>query len=247
MQPVKRFPLGRFESPADGRDWQIKNFSDVEKIEMEVPKTVMHWPFQGKTLYQGDTGHCCGFGDAHYLINEPVYTPCTDEDGHRFYYMCKEFDGEPGNEEGSNIRSAAKVLQKLGRIENYAFAGNIDEMIWWILHKGPMVVGTIWTEGMFDPDRDGTIHAIGAPAGGHCYLFNGVDTIQRKFYGPNSWGQDWGDNGFFSISFEDFAWLFHYGGEALSAVEIENRVLPRKLSVIELIINFIISLFKKEK
>jgi len=242
MKNVKRHPLGRFESPNDPRDWKLQNFAD-SGMEVESQIRTIHHPFRSKSLAQGNTGHCCGFADANYLINDPVNTPCTNEDGHRFYYLCKEFDGEPGNEEGSNIRSAAKVLRSLGRISNYAFANSFEMIKWWLLNRGPLVVGTYWHDGMFDPDETNTVYPTGMVNGGHAYIANGID--ETYIYFQNSWGEDWGDNGAFRMLIPDFIKIFAIGGEALAAVELENMT-TKKINVIELIINWIISLLKGE-
>jgi len=243
MENVKQYPKGRNESPPDARDWNLQNFADVG-IVAEVPVTSRHHLFPGVSLDQGNFPHCVGFDAADFLINEPTNTPCTDEDGHRFYYMCKEFDGEPGQENGSNLRSAAKTLQTIGAINNYAFATDFETIKYWLLYKGPLMFGTIWLSGMNTPDETNTVYATGIPEGGHAWEGNGID--EEYVYGQNSWGPDWGDNGAFRIPIADFIKIMSMGGEALAAVEIENRVLPRKLTLLEIIINFIISLFKGE-
>lgn len=240
MKTMKPYPLGWKKAPVDTRDWNLRNFIPPAKEEVSIK--VMHWSFIGKSLTQGYTGHCCGFGDANFLINNPINTPCTNEDGHKFYYMCKVIDGEPGNEEGSNIRSAAKVLQQIGRIKNYAFANDFETINWWLLNKGPLIVGTVWYEGMDMPDEYNVVHPIGAVRGGHCYIINGLD--ETYYYAQNSWGEGWGNNGAFRILIPDFIKIFTAAGDAISAVEVGTEEV-KKLSILELIINFIISLFKK--
>jgi hypothetical protein len=42
----------------------------------------------------------------------------------------------------------------------------------------------------------------------------GVSVKGRYFKGWNSWGQDWGQNGSFKLSFEDMDMLLHSQGEA---------------------------------
>ena len=244
MQNVKRYPLGRYKSDWDGRDWNAENFIPLGALKAEEVITEKHWDYYGDSLDQGETPHCTGFGDATYLINEPTYTPSTDEDGHRFYYMNKEFDGEPGQENGSCVRSAAKTLQAVGRISNYAFAPNFELIKWWLLHRGPVCVGTIWYMGMFTPDEDNIIYPTGTVEGGHFYVLNGIDP--EYVYGQNSWGPGWGDNGAFRMRISDFISIFQLGGEASVAVELENSTTIKKLNVIELIINWIISLLKGE-
>ena len=242
MKDIKRYPLGRNESPPDPRDWDLQNFAEVGITEPEVPITSRHHLFLSKSLDQGQTGHCVGFDAASFRINEPTYTPCTNEDGHDYYYMCKEFDGEPGDEGGSNLRSAAKTLQKIGAINNYAFARDFETIKWWLLNKGPLMFGTVWFTGMYKLNEMNTAYPTGIVDGGHAWLGNGID--EEYVYGQNSWGENWGDNGAFRILIADFINIMSMGGEALAAVEVVN-VSTKKLSLLEIIINFIISLFKK--
>jgi len=108
------------------------------------PITEMVWDFPYDTLNQGETGHCVGMSMASFGIASPINDVYNNDTGHSFYYMCKEKDGEPESEEGSNLRSAAKVLKDVGRIDAYAFAYTQDEIKWWILNRGPVILGTGW-------------------------------------------------------------------------------------------------------
>lgn len=44
----------------------------------------------------------------------------------------------------------------------------------------------------------------GAPAGGHAMCLYGYDATKEVFYGQNSWGRGWGNNGRFTIPFGYF-------------------------------------------
>lgn len=210
--------FGRNPSPLDGRDWKLDNF--IPPI-LELPKSAV-WEFPLDPLDQTDTAHCVGFSMAHFGINLPTLTPYTDEDAHRFYYDCKVIDGDPKGENGTTIRSAAKVLQNIGAIRNYAFASDVSSIGAWVLTKGPIIMGTIWTEGMMVPDEDGVLSTDGFILGGHAYLVNEWNAKDGYISIMNSWGKDWGVGGKAYITIEDFGFLFRYGGEALAAVELEN-------------------------
>ena len=151
VKTTNKYGLGRKPSPFDERDYNLESYIPKEALKKRLMPEVLYkkWDFPTESLDQGSTPHCVGYSMASFGINSPVNTMYTNEDGHRFYYLCKEKDGEPGEENGSYIRSAAKVLKDEGRINAYAFAYNMDSIKWWMINKGPMIAGTIWTEGMF--------------------------------------------------------------------------------------------------
>lgn len=125
--------------------------------------------------------------------------------------------------DGTSVRAGAKVLKELGVIEEYRWAGNVDEVAQSILSLGPMVVGTPWYKDMFYPDKNGFIKPGGDQAGGHAYVLNGVNMNKRYFRIKNSWGRGWGKNGYAYITFDDFAKLLNEWGEACIAVEKKRQ------------------------
>lgn len=222
---MKKTPhgLGRKQSEFDPRDYSLRDF--IPRGAPLIPKTESSWDYVGEPLDQETTPHCVGFSIANFGINLPVHIAFTNEDGHKFYYRCKELDGKPNSEEGSTIKTAAKLLRESGRIEAYAFASSMDIIKYWLLNQGPLIVGTVWTNDMFVPDADNTVHVskdggVVDIVGGHAYLLNGLKDNRIRF--QNSWGANWGLNGSAWISVTDFEKLFNYNGEAMAAVEIEN-------------------------
>jgi hypothetical protein len=215
--------LGRIKSPFDVRDYNLKTF-----IPRGVPAEVIlekNWEFPFTPLNQGETNHCTGYSIADFGINYPTNTYYTNADGDRFYYLCKEVDGEPKNEDGSTIRSVAKTMINAHMIDAYAFAPDMVSIKWWLLNKGPIIVGTTWTEDMFNPDDSYVIKPNGSVVGGHAYLLN--EWRIDNFIGiQNSWGADWGNNGKAYISASDFEKLFVYDGEAMTAVEATSENPP---------------------
>lgn len=218
MDNLEQYPLGRNPSPYDERDYNLRAFIPIIKYEVEL--TERKWDFpESEPLDQGDSPHCVGFSGASWGINLPCYTRFTNSDGHRMYYECKVVEGEPNEENGAYIRSIGKVLKANGHLEAYAFAPDMATIKYWLLYKGPIIAGTIWTEGMFNPDENDIVHPTGNTVGGHAYLLNEWTT--NGYIGiQNSWGKQWGKDGKAYISVEDFEHIFLRGGEALAAVEI---------------------------
>lgn len=224
----KEYYFGRKPSPFDIRDYNLASFVPAGLPDTGV--TYSNWEFKHEPLDQSTTLHCVGFSIANFGINAPVETHYTNDDGHRFYYDAKEFDGEPKQENGSTIRSAAKVMRKYGQIDNYAFAPDVETIRWWVLNKGPMVVGTIWTASMLKPDEDYVIKPDSNIVGGHAYVLNSYD--ESGYFGiQNSWGKEWGFNGKAYIHEDDFRKLFMRGGEAIAAVELDGNTSNQKVKL----------------
>jgi hypothetical protein len=237
---IKKFPLGRNKSDPDFDDYKLAAF---------IPKGTMalgtigskKWEFPAVPLNQSPSGHCVGFSMADWGICLPVHDEYTNQTGHDFYYKCKAVDGEPGQENGSCVRSAAKVLKDEGLIDGYAFAGSIEEIKWWIINRGPVIAGTVWTEDMFLPDMNNTVRPTGKIVGGHAYLL--TEWREDNYIGiQNSWNDFWGIDGKAYISANDFKALFIYDGEAMAAVELETPIRTNSfLNFIEMLLKIIIA------
>jgi Papain family cysteine protease len=173
-------------------------------------------------LDQGQTGHCVGFGWSGWVDALPVEGTYQNADAHALYYECKVIDGEPNAENGSTVRSGALAMRKRGRLAAFAFAGSTNEIDAWINSHGSVVVGTSWTDDMFNPDASGFVKPTGAVAGGHCYVMLDRLDDEDAYLFQNSWGASWGQNGRFKIKRADFAGLLADQGEACCAAELPH-------------------------
>jgi hypothetical protein len=173
-------------------------------------------------LDQGQTGHCVGFGWAGWVDAKPVEGTLQNADGHAIYYECKVIDGEPLAENGSYVRSGALALRNRGRLAAFAFATSTAEVDDWINNHGPIVVGTSWTNNMFNPDAQGYVKPTGAVAGGHCYLMLEKIDAEDAYVFQNSWGAAWGQNGRFKMKVSDFGSLLADDGDACCAAEVPH-------------------------
>lgn len=177
---------------------------------------------------QLQTPHCIGFGGTHWGIADPVNDNWTTDDAHALYYRCKMRDGEPNVENGSSVRTLAEELQAMGRLANYVWCARVDEtgaqqgqaVTNWLLHQGPVILGTNWYRPMFTPDAKGLIHVGGTNEGGHCYLANGIDLDLGLIECVQSWGLSWGVQGHFFLSLADVQRLLDEQGEACATLEL---------------------------
>jgi hypothetical protein len=208
------YGLGRKPSPPDSRDYKLTAYLDTWPDFSTEEKVWLTGPVRD----QKTTPHCVGFSGIHWQNAEPVLNELNDGHGHDLYYLCKEIDGDPMGENGSYIRTLAKALKRLGRLDKYAFGGVLDARRF-LLTQGPIVFGLDWYEGQFYP-KDGTIKPSGEYCGGHAILAYGADP--DWCYLQNSWGKGWGREGHCRISWPDLEFVFGEHGEAMAAVELPH-------------------------
>lgn len=162
--------------------------------------------------------NCVGFGWAGWGDTLPVDDQWVNSDGHAIYYECKVIEGDPGGEDGAYTRDGAKVMLNRHRLSTYAFADTMTTILEHLRLKGPVVIGSDWTDDMFSPDENGYVQPTGPVVGGHCYLLYGIEGNTLVF--KNSWGDSWGDNGSFRMHISDFQPLLDAYGEAVASVEL---------------------------
>lgn len=179
-------------------------------------------------LDQGNYGTCVGNGWAQWGNTNPVDDKFTEKEARAIYYEATVIDGQPddpdssgGGQQGSTVRSGAKAMQNRKRNSVYAFAASLDEIKQWLQSgKGVVVIGSDWTNDMFNPDSKGYVVPTGGVAGGHCYILVGDLESEGAFLFENSWGSGWGQKGYFKMKYADFQKLFDSQGEACVAVEL---------------------------
>lgn len=218
--------LGRLIS----KDERDKNYRLAHQ-PAAVGITYKYWSAK-PALDQRDTPQCVGFSTFQWLTafpisNVPPFTP-TD-----MYHYAQANDEWPGEDyEGSSVRGAFKALKLKGYVSEYRWAADAKAIVDHLLTRGPVVVGTVWTEGMFMPDDHGCIDDIGGtPVGGHAYLLIGANRLKPTRHGAgavrilNSWGTGWADRGRAWLSFAALDALMRDDGEACTATEL--RFVPQ--------------------
>lgn len=211
--------LGRLHS-SDSRD---ANFP-LRSIATPSERLYRYWWASGWRGDQGNTSQCVAYSWLHYLSDGPVTHSSRSQPMMAptdLYRAAQEVDEWPGNAyDGTSVRAGAKILQAAGFITHYWWAWDVETVINALLSLGPVVVGTNWYSGMFQPDEDGHIELTGHLAGGHAYLLNGVSRTRGLVRLKNSWGTSWGNNGMAWLDLEDLERLIAEDGEACLAAEL---------------------------
>lgn len=217
--------LGRIHSP-DPRDGKHMLPWRPLKAAAPVSRT---WTASSPVLDQGETSQCVIYATDKFLTAAPVLNEGfgTDEARTRVYREVQKLDEFPGEGyDGTSVRGAMKYLQAKGLVSSYKWAFDYETAIAHILSKGPLIMGTNWTEEMFSPVQ-GYISPKGRVVGGHAYVAIGADRARKNPDGTtgavrciNSWGTGWGQQGRFWLTFRDFDALIKAQGEAATPIEV---------------------------
>ena len=198
------------------RNWNLATYA-VPRL----PTEPIRWERQGP-LFDQDIGCCTACAGLGLMMTKPFSTGAvyTLADAHDFYAAETRIDGIrgvwPPTDSGSSGLAAMKVLKRRGLIDGYAHAFSPLVAVA-ALARGPIAVGTVWLDSMFEP-RNGrlVVDRSSNVAGGHEYVINGWDPATRRVYMTNSWGDSWGDgHGGAEIDYDDFAWLLKQHGDAV--------------------------------
>lgn len=201
-------------------DERSKQFPIRELVATQKPRSYT-WGLKTR-LDQGQEGACVGFSWSHELAASPVVVAgITNESARQVYFSAQQLDTEPGGAypgakpyyEGTDVLSGAKAVEALGKLKEYRWAFNLDDVILAVGHQGPGILGTNWYEGQMDTDSKGFIHVTGKVVGGHAICVRGVNVTKKYFTLANSWGASWGKGGDCYISFDDFEKLLLNDGE----------------------------------
>ena len=225
----------------DGRrfDWaprhdpRSRSFAIRTEITRPARKTKRWTP--GGILDQGFEGACVGFAWTGEAVATPVRvdlaaaaTELPDEP-HEFaravYRNAQRIDEWEGEQyEGTSVLAGAKIMQGARFLPEYRWAFGIEDVIDALILRGPVVLGTWWYDGMFEPAEGVEVLPIGEQVGGHAYLATGYLHTGSIWAGrvahepmiilQNSWGLGWGWNGQAVITAANLGALLRDDGEA---------------------------------
>lgn len=232
---LSEYPMGRLYVP-DPRDEQYPMQEALPPVKRKphhyftvteiLDQRAMHCPHcnDGRHYYCCRQGFCVGCAWRGFLS---IHGVKADLDAIGLYHGAQMFDqwpGEAGAYAGSSVRGGAQALRKRFGGNNpivaaFSWAQSLDAVLDALLGGiSPVVVGTLWRQGMFEADENGFIAPRGRNAGGHAYLLTGANAKEEKIRITNSWGSEWGNGGHAWIAFRDMETLLFDGyGEACIA------------------------------
>lgn len=186
------------------------------------PLSIDNRPLCSMTQNQGDTPYCAAYSAANYA--EAIIWKKTgkiyDINPEQIYAGAKQIDGII-NDDGTFIETALQSAFKLGcfDLQNCKIMKLVNthddefiEKIKFAIHKYDLLLGG-WmiSDTYYDIDKNNFyLDKIGKNVGGHCMVICGYD--QSGIYIQNSWGVDFGANGFFIESWDTFKKDFIYAG-----------------------------------
>lgn len=215
--------------PALGRvvdhDERSRNFA--HSLTTPTALKAVDWDDDAPISDQGEVSACTGFtaldvmnnhlfaGNRQRATGSTVLLP--NAKGLDFYHQATLRDGISGNtypgvDDGSSGLGAAKGLQFEKFITGYTHAFSMTAFLTALQHQ-PVMVGTAWTKGMFDPNAKGLIVPTGEDEGGHEYGAFGYDPATTWIKFRNHWTPQWGLNGRFFMKASDFEKLLAQQGD----------------------------------
>lgn len=215
-------------------DPRSREFS-VPAVRGVTPTSDVRHIRYGAKLDQGHVGMCTGTAGAHCLNTEPFRKVFSAKpafqlaDALRFYSTATKLDRVPGKypptDTGSSGLYVCKAMQSEGLISRYEWAFGFRHGLEAISFY-PFMQGTEWTERMMTPNSSGEVFPVGQVYGGHEYLWIGVEIrsktahSQNRSWFLNSWGGNWGINGYFWMTWKNHEKLLERNGDLIHPVVV---------------------------
>jgi len=215
------------EIPGRGRlgrhvEHDARSLSFAVEHDANAPLVSKSWTRACAPFDQGDRGSCTGNAMAGALMTDPLYVPgrnLGESDAVALYSAATHLDRIPGayppKDTGSSGLAVAKAAQRAGYIKEYHHAFTLHGALA-ALARGPVIAGIPWYEGFDAPDGDSALLVIaGGVRGGHEIELLAVDVSLRLVRGVNSWGPDWGDHGYFTMTWDTLERLMSEEGDVV--------------------------------
>ncbi len=206
-------------------DPRSRTYDLVHTVGAKLPTDPIDWHRDDADVFdQGDLGCCTACAGLGVMMTGPFMhgTRYNLDSAHSFYHDETVLDDAPGTwpptDTGSSGLAAMTVLRSRKLITSYFHAFSPTVAVAALTH-GPIAVGTVWTESMFELKNDQLVVNRKSPvAGGHEYVIDAWDPKGRRVRITNSWGLSFGDHGRAWLKYSDFTWLLSQQGDAVQPV-----------------------------
>lgn len=212
-------------------DERSRNYAFMAKTTRPQHKNTL-WTSQAPPLDQGEIGSCTGNAMAQWLNTEFATASriakntdkfLDEQDALDIYSKATALDKFPGIyppvDTGSTGNAAAKAAAKFTWIMSYGWLFSFTSAQA-AVEKTPLITGTLWTNTMFDDPVNGLMKvgslADANIAGGHEYLWCGIDWNEEVSIFRQSWGNNlpgYKPGGYFAISFKEHRPLLAADGD----------------------------------
>lgn len=237
--PAYRYGLGRHVN----HDPRSRAYPYLRAGAGPVALNPIYHPREIPIFNQGQLGSCTGNAALGIMGTAPYYQalaqatetryptaagqyPFTEEGAVTLYHDITAndpYDGTyPPDDTGSDGLSAAQTLQRAGIIPGYEHVFGVSQALA-ALQKFPLLVGTVWTESMFEPTPHGVMEVSGEVVGGHEWIVDEYVPVQSRggaaswdlIGGTTSWGTGFGVGGRFYLTVGNFDRLLRQDGDVI--------------------------------
>lgn len=118
----------------------------------------------------------------------------------------------PPTDTGSSGLAVMKAALLRHLITGYSHGFGLEHSLK-ALVLGPGITGITWLTGCDDPNN-GLVKYNGTVRGGHEIELIGIDAEEKLVVFANSWGESWGKDGYFAMSWDDYAKALDDHGDA---------------------------------